>query len=156
MDLDFKVLKNCPFVELVPFVKDELVHFWKSKNGRDEPNLADAWCKSYKNSNLGRVLLAHTSPLRGGMPADNNIIERSNRGDKEMREHKKPTPTIFIEETAKILQGKSRIEMDFYGDLKKKVHSGSFMKNIYKTILSAEDEHACIRVKAKEDLFNAR
>jgi hypothetical protein len=58
-----------------------MVQYWADERG--EPDIAKAWMKTYKDSNLSRVLLCEDSALRGGMPETNNITERGNQTDKD-------------------------------------------------------------------------
>lgn len=139
MNGDFDALKNCPHVHMVPFLHTELVAFWKHKKGRDEPDVASAWYATYYKSNLSRILLAENYGLRGGMPADNNVIERSNRTDKMCRNYKKKTPLGFIRDTATHLHAESCADLDFFGDLKPAVHCGEFMGHVWRTIIANRD-----------------
>ena len=144
MNSDFELLKNCPFPELIPTMKEEMVIYWKDKKGRNELKLADAWLSVYSDSNLSRVLLVEQYSLRGGMPADNNIMERSNRNDKHLRNHTKKGPISFIRETVAHVQAESKTVKDFYGKMKSNVHSGAFMANIWRTCAASENNVPCM------------
>jgi hypothetical protein len=64
--------------------------------------------KTYKDSNLSRVLLCEESALRGGMPETNNITERSNRTDKDFSNHKKKPPASHQNFSREFCQNFSR------------------------------------------------
>jgi hypothetical protein len=106
MNNDFWHLKNCPHAHLVQHMKAAMVQYWADERG--EPDIAKAWMKTYKDSNLSRVLLCEESALRGGMPETNNITERSNRTDKDFSNHKKKPPASHQNFSREFCQNFSR------------------------------------------------
>jgi hypothetical protein len=144
MNSDFEVLKNCPHLGLVPILKEEMLIFWKTRSGRNEVKFAEMWEKTYSSSNLTRVELNKFNPLRGGMPADNNISESGNRSDKLLRNYKKLGPIQFINDTVQRLTEESRLDMSFHGQLKPGVHDGRFMIYVWKTIEQKRKNIPCL------------
>jgi hypothetical protein len=144
LNADFEKLKNCPHANIVQILKEEMVLHWKESRGRDEEALADAWATTYMESNLSRVLLVEHYALRGGMPADNNIAERSNRDDKELRKYRKKPPVQFIAETEVHLKGESQTDRDFYGKMKNKINSGEFVRYGLNTLKAENDQLPCL------------
>ena len=144
LNADYEYLKNCPHIHLIPVLKKELLTYWKDRKGRNELRWAEAWEKTYKNSNLSRVLVSEHYALRGGMPGDNNIIERSNRNDKEIRSYQRKGPVAFITETIRHVREESQTDKYFYGDLKSAVHSGIFMTHVGLTCESEKNNHPCL------------
>jgi hypothetical protein len=71
MNNDFWHLKNCPHTHLVQHMKVVMVQYWADERG--EPDIAKAWMKTYKDSNLSRVLLCEDSALQGGIKAQHSV-----------------------------------------------------------------------------------
>ena len=117
----YKILGHVNFVEVG---RRLLMEKWV--NEYREPLVARDWLASWGNDHLTRVenCAEHLSPLRGGIPCDNNALEAGNAADKESLVYKKSTLFDFVDNVStKIIHPTSMMDTMFEGRLKNRSHT---------------------------------
>ena len=108
-DLQYRY-KVIGHINLVPYAKVKMEEKWRKE--RKEPEVADGWFSSWRNSNLTRIenCQEHICPLRGGVPCDNNAVEAGNSADKKALDYQKNTLFDFVDEVGTVLVGEVSLE----------------------------------------------
>jgi len=88
----------------------------------------------YKDSRLTLIEANEESPLRGGQPNTNNMIERGNRTDKEYNDYNKVAPLELLQRSKSMINDYSTTDLSFIGNMKKPVNSEKFLKHVVLTL----------------------
>lgn len=80
MGVDFEQFKCCPWITLVPLLRDKMIHKWSTIY--KERKATHAWAKQWSSCAVTKVEQNQQGLLRGGIPCHNNNSEGRNHGDK--------------------------------------------------------------------------
>jgi hypothetical protein len=129
--------RHCPLQRLASILKVKMLDKWSAI----EPEVAQKWDSSWHGALIPRVEMnpAEASPLRGGIPDDNNAVESGNYEDKRLLNYKKISIVLFLPDLVNILSGESREDIVFVGKMKPKGHSYEFYKHC-ETVLTADTD----------------
>lgn len=121
-DLDV-FYKNIPFLTIKPLVLELLKAKWYKKG---QQAAVDAWLKSWGEKRITRVEANQpdASPLRGGIPADNNALESNNNVDKQLLGREKCSVSNFVSRLGQDILGPiSAADVQFNNALKERSKS---------------------------------
>ena len=147
-DLDV-FFKNLPFLTIKPLAIELLREKWSKKG---QKAAVDAWIKSWGDKRITRVEANQpdASPLRGGIPADNNALESSNNVDKQLLSREKTAVSTFVTRLGQDIIGpNSAADVQFNNPLKERSKScksafnkapnnAKFFQHVTKRFLSHE------------------
>lgn len=138
---DFNAFKGVTHFSLVNSMRDHMIHKWK--NVLKEKKMADAWMTAWGNSVLTRVEVNEGNVLDYGFPVDNNIVESSNKGDKDFFDRKRHSTDDFVHHLAERAAYVSMMDHKFIGRLKPAVHSGKFYRAVWQVLNELDENKPC-------------
>ena len=126
---DLSKYRACPFEHLCLCMLALMYNKWK--NVYKERKVADAWMSAWAEAKICRVQRNHDNPLRGGLPSDNNVVERRNRDDKEFFDcHRKTTIDSFLHACLSRVRYLSLLDRSFVSPFKPAVTSMKFHQRV--------------------------
>jgi len=112
-----------------------------------EPEVAKAWASNYavegKEASLTRVEINVLNKLLGGWTNDSLIVESGNKTDKKLRFHRKKGAVVFVRETERHLCQESLVRNDFFGNMKRNVHSTKVCATVEAILNDARNMRPC-------------
>lgn len=78
-----------------------------------------------------------------GFPCDNNAIESGNRGDKDFFDRRRVPAVHFVQKLSSRTSYVSRSDLQYYGSMKKNIHSKDFYQHVEHILIAEEEEQPC-------------
>ncbi len=132
MGVNFEQFKCCPWITLVPFLRDKMIHKWSSVY--KERKATHAWAKQWSTCAVTKVEQNQQGLLRGGIPCHNNNSEGRNHGNKLFFDHRKPLTSNFVHHLAHMLEDRSKNDLLFCSKMNSAVHWFSHYKRVYSVV----------------------
>jgi len=139
-------LREAPHVAIVPVLRKLMLKKWTTQYR--EPVVAAKWSASWGDSIITRVEMnaVEVSPLRGGIPCDNNAVESGNYTDKTALNYNRPSIVHFVPTLVGVLNSKSKTDLVYNGKMKKRQKtkfSGIHHRDFYQRCwdINARHEH---------------
>jgi hypothetical protein len=124
--------KNLGHINLVEVQKRKMIQKWKEQY--KETVVADHWYESWGRSVITRVETnsEDLSPLRGGIPCDNNAVEGGNGSDKKALDFKKFSLFVFLNEVStELVENASRLDVKYECPLKNACGKNGRNKSVF-------------------------
>jgi hypothetical protein len=131
---DLRRFRAIPLVRIVDHGKMLMLEKWRrntAQGGYGEQNIAFAWRKAWGKAKITHIECDFNNAAKGGLPSDNNTVERGNRADKKFFKNKRQTTLEgFLDAMLSRVEFVSKCDRRYCHRLKPKIRSQAYHKCI--------------------------